>query len=513
MASQTQLVSLISLLLTAVTSAASYATTTAHNPSRKPERQTHLRLYWHDIVSGPHPTAVNIVKPPPPKSNSSAPSFFGAVAMIDDPLTVGPDVTSKQVGRAQGLYALSEQVGSGILMVMNFAFMDGEYNGSTIAVMGRNEVANKVREMPVVGGSGVFRFARGYVQARTHTFNLKTGDATVEYNCYYLVASLISLLLSTAGTAAAASTSYKSKEKLSHFRFYWHDIQSGAHPSSVPIVMPVSISSSSTPFGGVNMIDNPMTESPNVTSKLVGRAQGFYGLASQEQLGLIMVMNFAFVEGKYNGSSVTVLGRNMVSDKIREMPVVGGSGLFRFARGYVQARTYSFDTKTRDAVVQYDSSAAASSRRPYKTEKLTHFRVYWHDVQSGAHPTSVPIVKPPSAPSYFGGVNMIDNALTEGPDASSKLVGRAQGLYGVASQEQLGLLMAMNFGFVEGKYNGSSITVMGRNMVFDDVREMPVVGGSGMFRFARGYVQARTHSLDFKTGDAIVEYHCYVMHF
>ncbi|OWM69255.1 hypothetical protein CDL15_Pgr025442 [Punica granatum] len=46
--------------------------------------------------------------------------------------------------------------------------------------------------------------------------------------------------------------------------------------------------------------------------------------------------------------------------------------------------------------------------------------------------------------------------------------------------------MAMNFAFVEGKYNGSSLTVLGRNPVFDAVREMPVVGGIGLFRFAHG---------------------------
>ncbi|KAE8720834.1 Dirigent protein 19 [Hibiscus syriacus] len=99
---------------------------------------------------------------------------------------LGPELRSKPVGRAQGFYALSSQEEIGLLMSMNFAFTEGKYNGSTITVLGRNAVFNKVREMPVIGGSGLFRFARGYVQAITHTFNMKTGDAVVEYNYYVL---------------------------------------------------------------------------------------------------------------------------------------------------------------------------------------------------------------------------------------------------------------------------------------------------------------------------------------
>ncbi|XP_073305266.1 dirigent protein 22-like [Primulina huaijiensis] len=154
-------------------------------------------------------------------------------------------------------------------------------------------------------------------------------------------------------------------------------------------------------------------------------------------------------------------------------------------------------------------------KRNQLRKKLTHFRVYWHDIVSGRNPTSVPIVRPAVAKKFtgFGQINMIDNPLTTDPDLSSKVVGKAQGFYGLASQEEFGLLMAMNFVFTEGKYNGSTITILGRNAVFNKVREMPVIGGSGLFRFASGYAQARTHSFDLKNGDATVEYDVYVMHY
>lgn len=108
---------------------------------------------------------------------------------------------------------------------------------------------------------------------------------------------------------------------------------------------------------------------------------------------------------------------------------------------------------------------------------------------------------------------MIDDPLTIGPKLSSKLVGRAQGFYSLSSQQEVGLLMAMNFAFIEGKYNGSTITVLGRNTVYSPVREMPVIGGSGLFRWARGYVQAKTYNFNATNGDAIVEYNIYVMHY
>ncbi|KAI0491704.1 hypothetical protein KFK09_025964 [Dendrobium nobile] len=147
------------------------------------EKLIHLRFYWHDILSGPNPTAATIARSP--VTNASA-TLFGLVNVIDDPLTLGPDLSSRQIGRAQGIYASADQNVVGLLMTMNFVFVDGEYNGSTLAVMGHNQVFSKVREMPIVGGTMLFRLARGYVQARTYSFRPETGDAIVEYNCYVL---------------------------------------------------------------------------------------------------------------------------------------------------------------------------------------------------------------------------------------------------------------------------------------------------------------------------------------
>jgi hypothetical protein len=145
------------------------------------EKTTHIKVYWHDVVSGANPTAVRVAEA---AVTNTSKSFFGAVVVIDDPLTEGPDLKSNPVGRAQGTYVSAGKVAVALMMSMNFVFQAGSYNGSTVAIFGRNEVFSSVREMAVVGGTGVFRWAEGYAQARTHTFDLKSGDATVEYNLY-----------------------------------------------------------------------------------------------------------------------------------------------------------------------------------------------------------------------------------------------------------------------------------------------------------------------------------------
>ncbi|KAI3706534.1 hypothetical protein L6452_24341 [Arctium lappa] len=148
------------------------------------EKLSHFRFYFHDIVSGPNATAIRIVEAT--RTNRTATTGFGDITMIDNPLTIGPERTSRLVGRAQGMYTSASLNEMGLLMVMNYVFVEGKYNGSTLSIMGRNPVMSPVREMPIVGGSGLFRFSRGYAQASTHSFNMSNGDAVVEFNVYVL---------------------------------------------------------------------------------------------------------------------------------------------------------------------------------------------------------------------------------------------------------------------------------------------------------------------------------------
>nr|GLL39591.1 dirigent protein 22-like [Ipomoea trifida] len=108
---------------------------------------------------------------------------------------------------------------------------------------------------------------------------------------------------------------------------------------------------------------------------------------------------------------------------------------------------------------------------------------------------------------------MTDDPLTAGPDPGSRIVGRAQGMYGSASFSELGFLMTLNLVFTAGKYNGSTLSLLGRNPILNRYREMPIVGGSGVFRLAQGVATAQTYWANFTARNAIVEYHVVVLHY
>lgn len=46
----------------------------------------------------------------------------------------------------------------------------------------------------------------------------------------------------------------------------------------------------------------------------------------------------------------------------------------------------------------------------------------------------------------------MDNPLAAGPELSSKIVARDQGLYATASMEEVALIMAFNFVFTDGEF-------------------------------------------------------------
>lgn len=172
---------IFNILITIVLPTTQGAFSSTISKQQQSSNLTHIQFYFHDYVTGPSATAIRIAQA---KTTDTSPSTFGALVMIDDPLTEGPDNSSRVIGHAQGMYGFADQQEYALLMTMNLVFSEGQYNGSTLSVMGRNPVMEQVRELAVVGGSGVFRFASGYAQAKTITMMDPNGATIVEYNVY-----------------------------------------------------------------------------------------------------------------------------------------------------------------------------------------------------------------------------------------------------------------------------------------------------------------------------------------
>ncbi|RRT42254.1 hypothetical protein B296_00029410 [Ensete ventricosum] len=128
-------------------------------------------------------------------------------------------------------------------------------------------------------------------------------------------------------------------------------------------------------------------------------------------------------------------------------------------------------------------------------EKFTHVHFYFHETRSGPNTTVANYKNLTSTPS-FAYIGVFDNYLRVGTDPSSALLGRAQGAGVFAMPDgRSGLLTATEFVFTAGKYNGSTLTMLGMYAAAGEV-ERSIIGGSGRFRLARGYVLSMVISID-----------------
>lgn len=157
----------------------------------------------------------------------------------------------------------------------------------------------------------------------------------------------IKLLVFAAFVMAFHSAEAWKKPKVTRIQFYMHDIIGGPTPTAVRVASRSNFTSQdpiAATFGSVFVMDNPLTVTPNPNSTVIGRAQGIYAMASQkDELSLLMTLTYSFTSGPHNGSSFSVLGRNAVMNDVREMPVVGGTGVFHLAQGFCLAKTSSID--------------------------------------------------------------------------------------------------------------------------------------------------------------------------
>lgn len=155
---------------------------------RVKERVTPLQFYVRDVFSTPTTMNVTTTNVIVAKANSTfgSPTLFGLVAVIDDPVTVGPEPKSKIMGRAEGIITFASLEKISLHMTFTIVFTNGKYNGSTLSFVGHNScLAAELGQISIVGGTGAFILARGVAFINSISSN-SSGDTLFEYNAFVL---------------------------------------------------------------------------------------------------------------------------------------------------------------------------------------------------------------------------------------------------------------------------------------------------------------------------------------
>ncbi|KAG8368130.1 hypothetical protein BUALT_Bualt15G0013100 [Buddleja alternifolia] len=192
------------------------------------------------------------------------------------------------------------------------------------------------------------------------------------------------------------------KEKVTKLRFFVQDRISGQNQTVYRVTQSDITSTSPTLFGQVNMVDDPITVSPGAQSKILGKlkadirrhqsrperhnarvsvwlgiaagATGFEAQGLSPTFNTVIGVNqivYKVAQSNITSSFPTLFWQVDVVDdpftvgpkpnprfwaelkKYRQMPVGSGTGAFAMTKGIVTTSTYSFDTATNNAVLEY----------------------------------------------------------------------------------------------------------------------------------------------------------------
>ncbi|KAG6401426.1 hypothetical protein SASPL_138283 [Salvia splendens] len=123
---------------------------------------TRLHFYLHDIIGGDRPTFWGVADC---NLTDVLPSAFGKLVVLDNLVT---ELDSAEVGNLQGTVGLADLREKALVMLLNLVFTKGEFEGSTLSILGRLPLGAESREVSIVAGTGAFRMATGYIIASTY---------------------------------------------------------------------------------------------------------------------------------------------------------------------------------------------------------------------------------------------------------------------------------------------------------------------------------------------------------
>ncbi|KAL5711119.1 Dirigent protein 10 [Ranunculus cassubicifolius] len=91
-------------------------------------------------------------------------------------------------------------------------------------------------------------------------------------------------------------------------------------------------------FGTMTVIDDELTEGHELGSGLVGKAQGFYIVSSEDGSSQAMALTAMFESGSYV-DSISFFGVHRTAVSESQLAIMGGTGKYVNARGYATVKT------------------------------------------------------------------------------------------------------------------------------------------------------------------------------
>ncbi|KAJ1292078.1 hypothetical protein BS78_02G364700 [Paspalum vaginatum] len=169
------------------------------------------------------------------------------------------------------------------------------------------------------------------------------------------LASILILLLGLAGVAHGRSktrlvSSYED-EPCMKMTVYYHDIlyngsnntaNATAAAATNPTALSTAVTSNGTYFGMLVVFDDVVTAEQALSSEPVARAQGFYFYDRKEVLNAWFAFSLVFNSTAHKGT-LNLMGADLMSEKTRDLSVVGGTGDFFMARGVATISADSFE--------------------------------------------------------------------------------------------------------------------------------------------------------------------------
>ncbi|KAK6933253.1 Dirigent protein [Dillenia turbinata] len=111
-------------------------------------------------------------------------------------------------------------------------------------------------------------------------------------------------------------------------------------------------------FGSITVIDDELTETHDLGSAVLGKAQGFYLASSIDGSSHTMALTTLFHSGDHEEDTLSFFGVHRTASPESQIAIVGGTGKYENAKGYATIQTlHQGDQHTTDGVdtiIQFD---------------------------------------------------------------------------------------------------------------------------------------------------------------